>query len=137
MIRGLIVVCSIVFFFVPAFAGPDINPGKWEITTETEMVGGPGMNVPAMTHTQCLEGGSPVPQGKTAPQQECQVTDVVQNGDTVSWKITCSGQSGEMEGSGEVTYSGDTMSGTMDMIIKGAGMHIKNKISGHRIGDCD
>lgn len=42
-----------------------------------------------------------------------------------------------MEGTGEVTYSGDRMEGVMNMVIQGAGMQVKNKISGQRIGDCD
>ena len=41
-----------------------------------------------------------------------------------------------MEGTGDVTYRGDSMEGTMDMVITGAGMRIKNKISGRRIGAC-
>lgn len=121
--------------FGAAFAGPNMNPGKWEITTETEMVGMPGMNVPPVTHTQCLKKGELVPQSKEA-SQECQVTDIEQDGNTVSWKIICSGQNGQMEGTGKITYRGDSMEGTMDMVIKGAGMRIKNKISGRRIGDC-
>ena len=34
-------------------------------------------------------------------------------------------------------YKGDTMEGTMEMVIQGAGMQVKNTISGRRIGDCD
>lgn len=135
MVRGMVVMVS-VFFFGPAFAEPNMNPGKWEITIETEMVGMPDMNVPPVTHTQCLEKGDLVPQSKEA-SQECKMTDIEEDGDTVSWKIICSGQNGQMEGTGEVTYGGDSMEGTMDMVIKGADMQIKNKISGRRIGDCD
>ncbi len=137
MKRGILVACSIVFFFSTAFAGPNLNPGKWEITTKSEMIGGPAMNMPAMTHTQCLKEENAVPRAKASPDQDCRVTDVVQKGDTVSWKIICAGQTGEMEGTGKVTYSGDTMSGTMKMEIKDAGMQIKNTINGRRIGDCD
>ena len=119
-----------------ASAGPDLNPGKWEITTETEMVGMAGMSVPPQTHVQCLTKGELVPQSKEA-SNECRVTDIREDGDTVYWKIVCAGQGGQMEGTGQVTYSGDRMSGTMDMVITGAGMQIKNKIKGHRIGPCD
>ena len=130
------IVFSITFFWGVAFAGLNMNPGKWEITTETEMVGMAGMNVPPVTHTQCLEKGDLVPQSKEA-SQECQVTNIKQKGDTVSWKIICSGQNGQMAGTEEVTYRGDSMEGTMDMVITGAGVRIKNKISGRRVGDCD
>ena len=85
------IIFSITFFGGVVFAGPNMNPGQWEITTETEMIGMAGMNVPPVTHTQCLEKGDLVPQSKEA-SQECQVTDIQQKGDTVSWKIICSGR---------------------------------------------
>ncbi len=116
-----------------ALAKPNLNPGKWEITTQTEMAGMPGM-IPPVTHTQCLKADVLVPQ-KTS--KECKITDIKQDGDAISWKIVCSGKDGEMEGTGTVIYKGDTMSGTMDLVIKGEGMRIKNTITGKRIGNCD
>jgi len=65
------------------------------------------------------------------------MSEVNVDGNTVSWKIICAGQNGEMEGTGKITYSGDTMEGTMDLVIAGAGMHVKNTIRGKRIGECD
>ena len=135
MVRGMVAMVSL-FFFSPAFAEPNMNPGKWEITIETEMVGMPDMNIPPVTHTQCLEKGDLVPQSEEA-SQECKMSDIKEDGDTVSWKIICSGKNGQMEGTGEVTYRGDSMEGAMNMVIKGAEMQIKNIISGRRIGNCD
>lgn len=131
----IIIISMITIFTGNAFAEPNINPGLWEITTETEMVGMPGMNVPPQTHTQCLSQEDIVPQSKEA-SKECQIKDVHQSDNTVSWKIICSGKNGSMEGTGEITYNGDSMEGFMDMVIKGANMKIKNKIKGHRIGEC-
>ena len=42
-----------------------------------------------------------------------------------------------MEGSGEVTYHGDTMEGSMVMAISGTNMQITNTITGRRIGNCN
>ena len=121
--------------FGVAFAGPNLSPGNWEITTETEMPGMP-MTAPPVTHTQCLDQGELVPQSEGAGQ-ECHVSDIQVSGDTVSWKIVCGGQGGQMEGTGRITYSGDHLEGVMEMVITGAGMQVKNKIHGRRIGDCD
>ncbi|MFP4445068.1 MAG: DUF3617 domain-containing protein [Desulfosudaceae bacterium] len=118
-----------------AVAGPNFHPGNWEITTTTEMVGMPGMNVPAATHRQCIREENLVPRSE-GEAQECSVSDVAISGDTVSWKVVCSGQNGSMEGTGSVTYRGETMSGTMDLVIQGADMRVKNTIRGRRIGDC-
>jgi hypothetical protein len=115
--------------------GPDINPGMWEFTTVTEMVGMPNMNIPPVTYTQCVTMENLVPQSDAA-SQECEMSDVAVDGSTVSWKIICAGQNGRMEGTGKVTYTGDTMEGTMDLVIADAGMQVKNTIKGKRIGDC-
>lgn len=132
---SLIFISLLALSFSALAGGPNLKPGKWEITTETEMVGMP-MKVPPVTHTQCITAEDLVPQSE-GESNECKVSDVNVSGDTVSWKIVCSGQGGAMEGTGKITYSGDRMEGTMDMVIKGAGMNVKNKISGRRIGDCD
>jgi hypothetical protein len=116
--------------------GPDIKPGKWEFTTQTEMAGMPNMAIPPVTYTQCVTAESFVPQSDAA-SNECEIGDVVVEGNAVSWKIICSGQSGQMEGTGTVTYTGDTLEGTMDLVIAGTEMHVKNTIKGRRLGDCD
>ncbi len=115
------------------WAGPQMKPGKWEITTKTEMAGMPAQS---STHVQCITGDDLVPMDRNQGQQ-CQVTDVKTIGNTVSWKITCKGQGGEMTGTGEITYEGDHMQGSMEMTIPGYGSQIKNTLSGHRIGPCD
>lgn len=115
----------------------DLNPGLWEITTTTEMEGMPGMSPPPQTHTQCITAESLVPQSEEA-SDACQMSDVETDGNTVSWKVTCSEQEGGgMEGTGTITYNGDTMEGTMEMVMPAAGMTVKNTIAGKRIGDCE
>jgi len=139
MVRKLFLITLVGFIAVSigtAWAGPQMNPGKWEISTETQMTGMNNMKILPQTHIQCMTEADIVPQSKEA-SKECQITDIQQKGDTVSWKIICSGQGGQMEGTGEITYQGDSMQGTMDMEITGAGMHIKNTLKGRRIGDCD
>lgn len=118
-----------------AWAEPQMNPGKWEITTKTEMAGMPPQTV---THTQCITDNDLVPMSQDA-NQECQVTDVRTVGNTVLWKITCGGQGGggRMEGTGQVTYQGETMQGFMEMTIMDYNMKVKNILYGRRIGDCD
>ncbi|MFO7686413.1 MAG: DUF3617 family protein [Desulfobacterales bacterium] len=126
---------GVVFFVTLAatvWAGPQMNPGNWEITTTTEMAGMPPQT---LTHTQCITNEDLVPMSGDA-NQECQVTDVQMNGNTVSWKITCGGQGGGMSGTGQVTYEGDRMHGTMQMTIAGYGTQVKNTLSGRRVGDC-
>lgn len=123
----------LVVFALDAWAGPQMNPGKWEITTTTEMAGMPPQT---LTHIQCITNEDLVPMSGDA-DQECQVTDVTTQGNTVSWKITCGGQGGGMSGTGRVTYEGDRMHGSMEMIIAPYGTPVKNTLLGRRLGACD
>ncbi len=115
------------------WAEPQINPGNWEITTQTEMAGMPPQSV---THVQCITNDDLVPMSEDA-NQECQVTNIETRGNTVSWEISCGGQGGGMSGTGEVTYEKNSMHGVMRMTIAPYGTQVKNTISGKRIGDCD
>ncbi len=63
-----------------AWAGPQMTPGKWEITTTTDMA---GMSPQTATHTQCMTSDDPVPVSDYGTQ-ECQVTDIKIRGNTVS-----------------------------------------------------
>lgn len=114
-------------------AGPNMNPGKWEITTKTKMAEMPAQSI---THTQCVTNEDLIPRSNDE-NNNCTVTNMKTIGNTVSWEITCGGQSGQINGTGEITYNGDTMKGKMEMTIKGMGMKIKNILSGKRIGPCE
>ncbi|MBP9010123.1 MAG: DUF3617 family protein [Smithellaceae bacterium] len=122
------------FIFLPvgqAFAGPQLNPGKWEITTTTQMAGLPAQSA---KHTQCLTTDDAVPTSHD-PNQSCEISDIKTKGNTITWKVHCTGGGDKINGNGSVTYSGNTMNGTLNMTT--GGMQIKSKISGRRIGACD
>ena len=116
-----------------AWAGPRMNPGKWEITTGVEMA---GMPPSSETHIQCITNEDMVPVSSEGHQQ-CQISDITQNGNTVSWKISCGSEEQRMDGTGQVVYSGDTMEGVMNFTFNAYGTTMKNTISGRRIGNCD
>ncbi|MBW1893021.1 MAG: DUF3617 family protein [Deltaproteobacteria bacterium] len=116
-----------------AFAGPNIKEGKWEMTTKMEMAGMP-MEMPAVTHTQCLTKKDLVPQN--APDdQKCEPVKTKINGNTVTWTINCNSEGGPAKGSGKITYSGDSFKGTVKM--KQGGMDMTSHITGKYIGKCE
>jgi len=118
-----------------SFAGsmPDMQEGLWEITTKTQM---PGMEMPPTKHTQCLTKNDLVPQG-SQPGQECEITDIKMDGNTVSWTMLCKGQGGEVRGTGKITYNGDGFTGIMKITMPQANMDMTSHIHGRRIGDCN
>jgi hypothetical protein len=94
------------------------------------------MNMPPMTHTQCITENDYVPQ-TSQPGEECKITKTRVSGDTVTWTMHCRGEGGEMNGTGKVTYRGDTFEGKISMSMAPSGMSMTIYTNGRRIGDCD
>ena len=119
-----------------SFAGSELNmqEGKWEITTKVEMPGMP-TNMPPNKHIQCLTNNDLVP-NNSQQGQECKITQTTIVGNTVRWTIQCKSQGEEMKGNGKITYSGNSLEGTIKMIMSQANMEMISHISGHRIGNC-
>jgi hypothetical protein len=127
---SIILLAAISFSF--AGSGPNMNEGFWEITTITKM---PGMEMPPRKYTQCITKQEYVPQS-SQPGQECTITDTKVVGNTVTWTIECKSQGEEMNGTGRITYQGDSFEGTMTMTMPQSDMEITSDISGKRIGEC-
>ena len=116
-----------------ADSGLNMKEGLWEITTKMQMQ---GMDMPPAKHTQCITKSDLVPQGSQQQGQECEITDVKKSGNTVTWTMKCTGQGGEVIGTGEITYSGDSFKGTMTITMPQANMEMTSNLSGKRIGKC-
>jgi hypothetical protein len=138
MIRKPLIVSVILLAtasFSLAGSKPNVKPGKWEVTTRMEMPG-MQMNMPPMTHTQCITETDYVPQ-TGQPGEECEVTRTRVSGDTVTWTMHCHGKGGEMNGTGKVTYQGDSFKGEISMSVVQTGMSMTIHTNGVRIGACD
>ena len=137
MLRKILVISVVLLASLStsiAGSGPNMQEGKWEVTTTMEM---PGMSIsmPEVTSTQCLTKKDFVPQG-SQQGQECKITKTKVDGNTVTWTVKCSGQGGEVTGTGRMTYSGSSYKGTIEMTMTQSNMKMISHINGHRIGDC-
>jgi hypothetical protein len=106
----------------------------WEMTSEMEMVGMP-FAMPPTTMKLCLpesEWNRP-PEGKQDPN--CQMKDLKRSGNTMKWRMVCTGKE-PMEGEGEMTRTGDSLSGLTRITSARGNMNMKlrGKKSG---GPCD
>jgi hypothetical protein len=140
MLQKFFIVSIVVLASIStSFAGSELNmqEGKWEITTEMQVPGMPtNMSQMKNTQIQCLTKKDFVPKS-SQPGQECKITDKKIVGSTVTWTMVCKNQGGEMKGTGEVTYKGNTFEGTMKMSMPQQGnMEVTIHVSGRRIGDC-
>lgn len=116
-----------------AGSGPNMKDGLWEITTKVEMPGMP-MQIPAITHTQCITKENAVP-NSSQPNQKCKIIENHINGDTVTWRMECDTPEGKAKAAGKITYTGDIFKGTIKMNMQG--MEMLQQLSGHRVGECN
>jgi len=117
------------------FAAPNIEPGRWEITSTLEMPG-MGFSLPESKHIQCITVEEVIPQAQQENEQ-CQVIDQSVRGNVVNWRVKCESGGGSMDSRGEITYNGDSLEGTV--ITNGSQMpsEMTQKMRGKRIGQCD
>lgn len=134
-----LVVCSglIVASCSSSSKGPNMTPGKWEISTRIEMKNMP-FPIPPMSFTQCLTQDDLIPQDSKGPgEQPCKITASTTKGDTVSWTVVCDTPQGQSTSSGAITYRGENFEGEI-IVEAGAGMEkMIQKMTGKRIGPCE
>ena len=121
-----------------AWAEINMEEGLWEISTEMEMPGMP-MVMPPVTTQQCMTKKDLVPKGQEG-SGACEVSDLIQNGNSVSWKMKCRQDGGLMTSQGKITYSGSTFQGTTSTQMSGIGVEgvgdMSVKMKGRRLGPC-
>ena len=115
-----------------------VKPGKWEFvsTTTMAMMGAPRSH----TSTQCLSesGVSPKTLMKDMTQG-CELLDSNTTKNSMSWKVKCQQEGGEMTGEGQVSSTGSSLEGGMNMKMSfnGQAMDMSVEWTGKHIGACE
>jgi hypothetical protein len=123
----------------PRVAAQQVNmqDGLWEVSVKMEMPGMPaGMG--AQTLRKCYTPADVQDASRTTPRDDnCQVSDVKVQGDTVTWSVSCKPPQA-MTGTGTMTYRGSSYAGRMNFSVKEGGqtMTMQQTISGKRVGPC-
>lgn len=119
-------------------AAPSMKPGLWEITMKMEGAGMPA-SIPPTKIQHCYRAEDLKDLRNTVPEKNpnCKVSNWKESGHTVTWNMACTGEHA-MTGSGSITYSGDSYTGTnkMTMTHGGQKMTMTQKYSAKRVGDC-
>lgn len=111
----------------------------WDVTTRNVEGAGAGA-VPEVVMTVCIPPGGKDPQQFMQQNDDCKMTDLKTSGKKTSWKMRCGSGDNEMNGTGEVTYSGNSFQGTTKLSGKSEGEPVSMKMSyqGKRVGAaCD
>ena len=129
---SLFLLCTVTATTLVA-QGP-MRPGRWEVTTQLQMPNSP-LKLPDMKSVQCVTPEQLKDPGSALPNAApgCKVSDYKTTGTTVSWKMACAAPQ-NMSGSGELTFAGDTYTGTIKANTPQGDMAMK--LSGKRVGDC-
>jgi hypothetical protein len=130
--------CTFALVAGPAFAQSE--PGNQLQLTNTIEVQMGGTSMPARTTTkqECVSAKKPDPRKILKDQKECTIDNYRQLGDTVSYRVTCSG---EMTMVSDATFhfqADGGMHGTVhgEGNVEGRKMLTDMTIDGKRIGSC-
>ncbi|MCD6526814.1 MAG: DUF3617 domain-containing protein [Desulfuromonas sp.] len=129
MLIAQLVVLLLALSLVQSCLAMDVEEGLWEMTTRMEMPGMP-MQMPAITFTDCLTEDDVIPQ-----DSQCEVTDLVKDGNTIRYTMHCNQDGQQMTAKGEFTYSGKKMSGKV-VTQMSEQMSMTTVYNGHWIGPC-
>lgn len=139
----MFVFVAIVYPMTVYAAGIDMKEGLWEIAVTTEMQGMPaGMPFGGqeIKQTYCYTQKELKDSKNAVPKsgEKCEIVDYKSSGKKATWAVKCSGENA-MNGSGEISYKGDSYESTVKMSIKssrGRSMQTIQHIKGRRLGDC-
>ena len=137
-LRTIVLAFAVVALATAALAADTkspMKPGKWQVTMSTDIPGMP-IKMPSVTVTTCVtkeQAENPQPP-KNKRDSECNYTDYKFDGNTVSWKVKCTGKQ-PMTGEGQMTFSGDTYEGVNH--LKTDTVEMTSKFNGKYVGECD
>ncbi len=133
---------STACFCLSAFAA-DLSPGLWEIAVDAQVSAAPGLSPGPMKVTQCLTAADARDPGRvlggvSSPGASgCTYTNKTDSGGTFSFTMQCGGAYA-IQSRGVVTYSADSMNGTITAVanIGGRKTEFTNRIAARRLGAC-
>ena len=115
------------------------RPGLWDLSVTTTAEGADGVFGP-YTSSQCLTEEDVRNPEKLLAQNgvnACTYSDRVYRDGNFSFSVQCGGTI-PMSGSGRISYTADSLQGTMDIAadLQGLPVNTHSTVSGKRVGDC-
>ncbi len=89
-----------------------------------------------ITSTSCVTNNNPIPDTKTPPG--CAPPEIQRNGNTIDYHGVCHNKNFEVDSTGHITYTGNTMQGLIKtrQTVQGRNMDSTIQITGKYIGPC-
>ena len=129
-------------FSAPCLAA-DMAPGMWEITVETRTAAKSDYAPEPVRIRQCLTAADAKDPGKllngvaNPGASGCTYTNKAYSGNSFRFSMQCAG-SFAIQSQGEVSFTADTMNGTITAIasLGGEKTEFSNTVSARRLGGC-
>ena len=130
---------ALLLLFAASAAHAAIEPGNWEFSVESPLVG--NGTAPAVKQRCLNEEEAADPQkvlSEARGSDKCQLSNVRDSGSDYKFDVACTGRI-PIHGSGSVQYTPTTLDGTIDLIGEAQGLRLKTRsfVSGRRLGPCN
>lgn len=128
--------CLMLSLIAAANDLPDIKEGLWELTFESDIAATPTpMPSVAYTSQRCLNKQTATDPHVLMQNKHCEILDLNQQVDLLTWKMRCPQQGRQMIGDGKVNYSHESFNGSFNMTMQGEG-DITTQTTGRYLGNC-
>jgi hypothetical protein len=120
-----------------------MKPGVWEVTTVSKSAGSTGTRT--VTARACLTAEDTGNLQRIVPQQrefgmKCETRDAKAQGPDATWRVTCTGKDGSLNGTGKMTFAADAYAGHAELERKSPGakaVKVEQTVTGKWIdGNC-
>lgn len=130
-----VVYATAIALLVPMVAGAGpMKPGKWQMSTQTEMEGAPSTAPSVITRCVTPEEAEKLdPPRSLKNMTDCKIGDYNVNGRVMTWSVKCMTQN--ISGGGKIMYNDDTYSGQLKLRMRKADM--TQTYNGKLLGDCE
>lgn len=135
----LLILFTLAMSPVSAVQAAEPLPGLWNLTVTTTAEGSTGVYGPYTT-SQCLTQEDVRNPEKLLAENgvnSCTYGNKVYQGGNFNFTVQCGGAI-PMNGSGRISYTADTLQGSVDISadLQGLPINTRSTVSGNRVGDC-
>jgi hypothetical protein len=130
---------ALLFFFAVSAAQAAIEPGNWEFSVDSPLVGnanGPTVKQRCLTPEEAADPQKVLAEARGS--DKCQLSNVRDSGADYKFDVACTGRV-PIHGSGTVQYTPTTLDGAVDLIGETQGLRLKTRsfVSGRKLGPCN
>ena len=130
---------ALALLFIAGTAHAAIEPGNWEFSVESPLVGngsGPTVKQRCLSKDEAADPQKVLAEARGS--DKCQLSNVVDSGTDYKFDVACTGNV-PIHGSGNVRYTPTTLDGEVDLVGETRGLRLKTRsfVSGRKLGPCN